>query len=62
NFLLIECTDPAAAMAAARSRQLIVRDFSRYPLLEGCVRVSIGTPEQNDRLIAALTAIEEART
>jgi histidinol-phosphate aminotransferase len=31
-----------------------VRDFSTAPRLEGCLRISVGTPEQNDRLLAAV--------
>jgi histidinol-phosphate aminotransferase len=31
-----------------------VRDFSRWPRLEGCLRVTIGTPEENDAFLAAL--------
>ena len=31
-----------------------MRDFSSYPALANCLRISIGTPEQNDVLLAAL--------
>ncbi len=33
---------------------VLVRDFSRAPLLENCLRVSVGSPEQNDRFLQAL--------
>jgi histidinol-phosphate aminotransferase len=33
---------------------VLVRDFSRWPRLEGCLRVTIGTPEENDAFLAAL--------
>jgi histidinol-phosphate aminotransferase len=33
---------------------LIVRDFSAYPGLAQCLRISIGTPQQNERLLAAV--------
>jgi len=33
---------------------VLVRDFSRWPRLEGCLRVTIGTPEENDAFVAAL--------
>jgi histidinol-phosphate aminotransferase len=32
-----------------------VRNVSHYPGLAGCLRLSIGTPEQNDLLLAALS-------
>jgi histidinol-phosphate aminotransferase len=33
---------------------VLVRDFSRWPRLDGCLRVTIGTPEENDAFLAAL--------
>ena len=33
---------------------VLVRDFSRWPRLEGCLRVTIGTPEENDAFLDAL--------
>jgi histidinol-phosphate aminotransferase len=31
-----------------------VRDFSRWPRLEGCLRVTVGTPDENDAFVVAL--------
>jgi len=31
-----------------------VRDVSNYPMLERVLRVTVGTPEQNNRFLAAL--------
>jgi histidinol-phosphate aminotransferase len=33
---------------------VLVRDVSGYPLLERCLRVSIGRPEENNRFLEAL--------
>jgi histidinol-phosphate aminotransferase len=33
---------------------VLVRNVSAYPLLDRCLRISIGTPEENDKLLAAL--------
>jgi histidinol-phosphate aminotransferase len=33
---------------------VLVRDFSRLPRLAGCLRVSVGTPDDNDAFLAAL--------
>jgi histidinol-phosphate aminotransferase len=33
---------------------ILVRDVSAYPRLANCLRISIGSPEQNDRMLAAL--------
>ncbi|HET7202760.1 MAG TPA: histidinol-phosphate transaminase [Steroidobacteraceae bacterium] len=54
NFLLVECRDAAAFLQAGKSAGLIVRDFSSAPGLANCLRISIGTPEQNRRLLAAV--------
>jgi histidinol-phosphate aminotransferase len=33
---------------------VLVRDFSRWPRLEDCLRITVGTVEEDDRLLAAL--------
>ena len=50
-----------AAAHAARTvwqglvdRSVLVRDCSGWPRLDGCLRVTIGTPAENDRFLAAL--------
>ncbi len=35
---------------------VLVRDFSRWPRLDNCLRVTIGTPSENDAFLAALRA------
>ena len=35
-------------------RGILVRDFSHAPGLEGCLRATVGTPDQNDALVAGL--------
>lgn len=36
---------------------ILVRDVSSYPMLERCLRVSIGTPQENDEFVAALERV-----
>lgn len=54
NFLLVDCSDPDAVLARARAAGLIIRDM-RQPALPKSLRISVGTPEQNDRLLESLT-------
>ena len=54
NFLLVRARDPRAMLEAGKSAGLLVRDFSAAPYLERCLRISVGSPEQNARLLAAL--------
>jgi histidinol-phosphate aminotransferase len=56
NFLLVEFAGPSEAFERARSAGLLVRDVRRQPGLERALRLTVGTPEQNQRLIAALCA------
>jgi len=54
NFLLAEFAAPQAALAAGCAAGLLIRDLSANPRLPGCLRLTVGTPEQNERLLAAL--------
>jgi histidinol-phosphate aminotransferase len=54
NFLLVEFKDPQQAFERASAAGLLVRDVRRQPALERALRLTIGTPEQNQRLLAAL--------
>jgi histidinol-phosphate aminotransferase len=54
NFLLVEFADARAALERTRAAGLLVRDLRTVPQLEQAVRISIGSPDQNDRLLASL--------
>ena len=38
-------------------KDVLVRDFSRWPRLEGCLRVTVGRPEENDAFLTALKEV-----
>ena len=56
NFVLFRVKDRETAAAHARflERGVLIRDISSWPACEGCLRVSIGMPNENDRFIAAI--------
>lgn len=54
NFLLVECVDADRALRAAASVGLILRDPRSQPSLANCLRITVGSPEQNDRLLRGL--------
>lgn len=54
NFLLVECTDADAVLARVRGAGLIIRDV-RQPVLPRALRFTVGTPEQNDRVLESLS-------
>ena len=54
NFLLAEFAAPQAMLAAGCAAGLLIRDLSANPRLPGCLRLTVGTPGQNERLLGAL--------
>ncbi len=57
NFLLFRVHgDGRALWSALVARGVLVRDFSRWPRLDDCLRVTVGTPEENDAFLDALRA------
>ncbi len=54
NFVLTEFADAPLALARSRGAHLLIRDVRGYPGLSRCLRITIGSPEQNDRLLEAL--------
>ncbi|HEY2381462.1 MAG TPA: histidinol-phosphate transaminase [Terriglobia bacterium] len=60
NFILIRTAKSARELFdALYSHGVLIRDVSAYPLLERCLRISIGTPEENNRCLAALDQVLE---
>lgn len=54
NFLTVSFSDSAQAMEQLLAAGIVVRDLSDTPGLEGALRISLGRPEDNDRVLAAL--------
>ncbi len=54
NFLLVVVDEPRRLYDFLAERKLIIRDRSKVAQCEGCLRITIGTPEENDKLIEAL--------
>jgi histidinol-phosphate aminotransferase len=53
NFLLVDFAEPDAVLAKIRGVGLIIRDV-RQPALPQSLRITIGTTEQNNRLLGSL--------
>ncbi len=57
NFLLFRPAGDGHALWERLVEQgVLVRDFSRWPRLDDCLRVTIGTPDENDMFLDALRA------
>ena len=47
--------DAAAVFDTLLSERVLVKNVSKmHPLLAGCVRLTVGSPDENARLLAAL--------
>jgi len=60
NFLLFEVDDAAGCYAALLERGVRLRDVSSMSGLDQHLRVTIGTPEENDIFLEALTTIVQS--
>ncbi len=56
NFVLVKVGDGKAVFSALLSKGIIIRDMNTYGLPEW-IRVSIGTPQQNERFLAELRTL-----
>jgi histidinol-phosphate aminotransferase len=54
NFLLVQTADPKAVYQYLVKENIIVRDRSSVRLCAGCLRISVGSPEENATLLKAL--------
>jgi len=57
NFVLFrpQARDSGEVWKALVERSVLVRNCASWPRLEGCLRVTIGTPEEDDRFLTALS-------
>lgn len=54
NYVLLRVANARIVWEMLYARGILVRDFSQDAYLENCLRVSVGTPEENDAFLAAL--------
>lgn len=61
NFLFVRFHDLAGTRETLRDHRILIREFATLPAFADCARITIGTPGENDRLIAALAGGEGRR-
>lgn len=54
NFLAVRFHDAGAALARLLDAGIVVRDVRRYPGLGDALRLTLGAPEENSRVLAVL--------
>lgn len=57
NFLAVRFDDPDVVYQRLLDAGIVVRDVRRYPRLGDALRITIGTAEENDRVLAVLQDI-----
>lgn len=58
NFLLVRCNNATRVRERLRDEySILVRDFSYAPGLANCLRITVGTPEENTEVLAAFEAL-----
>lgn len=63
NFILARMAGASRVRERLRDeRSILVRDFSYAPGLADCLRITVGTPEENDAVIEALSEIVPEET
>ena len=57
NMILIRVADAARTFAGMKAQGVLVKNVSSlHPLLANCLRLTVGTPDENTRMLAALKA------
>lgn len=63
NMILVRVPDAARVFTGMKARGVLVKNVSGlHPLLAGCLRITIGTPEENPQTLAALRGALEDLT
>ena len=58
NFLLVKMMDPVGVYKKLLSHGIVVRDRSKVDLCQGCLRITVGTAEENQTLLYFLATIQ----
>ncbi|HEV7350400.1 histidinol-phosphate transaminase [Telluribacter sp.] len=59
NFLLVQFDEAKEVMNYLLSEKIIVRDRSRVILCEGCLRITVGTRQENETLVETLKKYQQ---
>lgn len=57
NFVLFRVDDAPLVWKSLLEKEVLIRSYRGHPLLEGCLRVTAGLPEENNAFLAALEEV-----
>jgi histidinol-phosphate aminotransferase len=61
NFLLVKVETPRKLYEYLLTKGIVVRDRSNVILCEGCLRITVGTPEENEAVMASIQLFSQNR-
>ena len=61
NFLLVKVSDARGIYEYLLDKAIVVRDRSRVELCEGCLRITVGTPVENEVLLKTLADYKDGK-
>jgi histidinol-phosphate aminotransferase len=57
NFLMFRWAKAGELVDALRQRGIVVRDFRHLPGCDDCLRVTVGTPDENDEFLEVMRSV-----
>ena len=58
NFLLVRVTDANATFARLKDAGILIKNLHGWhPLLDNCLRLSVGTPDENAAMFDVLKSV-----
>ena len=60
NFLAVRFREPSSVLNALARAGIVVRDRTTEPSMGGCLRVTVGTPAENDAVISVITELDKS--
>ena len=58
NYLLIKCQDGERVFKALWEQGIILRDQNKALNLQNCIRITVGTKEENERVVEAIAILK----
>ncbi len=58
NMILVRMPDADAAFAHLKAQGILIKNISKmHPLLKNCLRLTVGTPDENAKMLSALRGV-----
>ena len=58
NFILVKVDDAIKRYGQLIDKELVIRNRTNEPLCEGCIRITVGTPEENKFLLKSMAYLD----